>query len=116
MNTTELKVSENTYELKLTTRGVVKLENAIKQNPISLFVTENGGSRIPTVTEVGIVLYYALQPNHPEVKNMDAVYDIIDKFVEEEGTFNDLVSIVIDLFQTCGIFPKVVETEDNEKN
>lgn len=114
MNTTEFKVGDKTYELKLTTRGVVKLEKAIKKNPISLFVTDEGRNRIPTTGEVAMVLFYALQP---EVKNVDEVYDIIDIFVENDGSFNDIISIVVDVFQTCGILPKAEDAEENdEKN
>ena len=52
------------------------------------------------------MLYYALQP---EAKNLDAVYDIMDEF---EGSFNDLVVIIIDLFKASGIIP---EDEDNSE-
>lgn len=106
LNIVELKTANKTYELKLTTRGVVKLEKAIGKNPISLFVTDAGGTRIPTISECALVLYYALQP---EAKNLDAVYDILDEF---EGSFNDLVVIIIDLFKASGIIP---EDEDNSE-
>lgn len=106
MNIVELTTANNTYELKLTTRGVVKLEKAIGKNPISLFVTDAGRTKIPTVTECAFVLYYALQP---QVKNLDEVYDIMDEY---EGSFNDLIAIIVDLFKACGIFPE--EEEDTE--
>ena len=114
MNSLDFKVGEKTYELKLTTRGVVKLEKAIKKNPVSMFI--NGEeARVPNIEEGIITLYFALQPNHgAEVRNVDAVYDIYDEYVENGGTFIDLMAIIVDLFRECGIMPK--EEEQLEKN
>lgn len=95
------------YELRLTTRATIKLEQALGKNLISLFV-EDGKERIPMVGEIVFVLYYAL---NPKPLNIEAVYDLYDEYLEEGGSQLEMVSIIIELFKDCGIIPK---EEDNK--
>lgn len=105
-------ITWNEMELRLTTRGIVKIEEVLKKNLISIFV-EDGKDRIPTVGEITLVLFYAIQPH---VKNIDAVYDIVDKYYDNGGSFTDLVAVIVKLFQESGVLPKEVPQEEETKN
>lgn len=119
MQSVDFTVKEKTYELRLTTRNVVKLEKELKKNPLSIFLAiEN--NELPTTDELITILYYSLKACHNNrFPNIDSVYDLYDEYIEEGGNLISLIPVILEVYQVSGIIPKDEGTEDkvtDEKN
>lgn len=95
----EFKAGGNTYKLRLNTRNIVSLEKALGGNPLSIF---GKGDRIPTITEMVTVLHQSAQQFEHQV-DMDAAYDIFDKYVEEGHAMTDFITVIVEIYKVSGI-------------
>lgn len=112
MDYIEFKIGDTSYDLKLTTRNLVKLERALGSNPLSIFMgIEN--NELPTLTQVSFVLYYALQAKYSaDFTNMDKVYDLYDEYIDNGGSLTELIPVLVELYQASGILPKDKEVSE----
>ena len=111
MNTIDFMVGNKTQCLSLTTRSIVQLERQIGCNPLMLFMTSDGETRVPSMTEMVAVLHASLTRFNHGITLNDA-YDIMDDYIADGHATTDFIPVMIELFQASGIMPK--ETE--EKN
>ena len=97
---TELKIGEENYKLRLTTKNSIQLERALGYNPI-------------------IILHSMLQTYHHGM-SIDKVYDLFDAYAEKEGkSMFDLIPVFIEVFQQSGYITKdakAAEGEESPKN
>jgi hypothetical protein len=70
----EFKVNDKVYNLRLSTRNVIKLEEKIGCNPLAIF---GEGDKVPTVATMMAVLWASMQQLNHGVSESD-VYDIFD--------------------------------------
>ena len=102
-------VGEKTYNLRLSTRNIVMLENAIKCNPLSIF---GSGDTIPEVSTMVTILWASLQQYHHGI-GMNEAYDIFDKYLEEH-TMTDFIPVILDIYKVSGLIAN--NKEDDRKN
>lgn len=102
MRYTELKVGDKEYKLRLTAGGIVNAEKKMGGNILDIFTKKE---RIPAITELLTVLQSSLQKFHNGITLSDA-YDIYDEYIDEGGTFEDLIEKIIDVFEVSGFFKK----------
>lgn len=100
MRYTEFKVGDNEYKLRLATNEIVNIEKKIGGNVLSIFMSEE---KIPTMEQLLLVLHGALQKFHHNIAVKDT-YDIYDEYVEQGGTFEDLIEILLEVFEVAGFF------------
>jgi hypothetical protein len=106
---TDFIVGEKTYKLRLATRNIVMLENAIKCNPLSIF---GNGDTIPEVSTMVSILWCSLQQYHHGI-GMNEAYDIFDKYLEEH-TMTDFIPVILDIYKVSGLIAN--NKEDDIKN
>ena len=97
MNTIDFIVGDNTYRFSHTTRSIVQLERQIGCNPLMLFMTSDGETRVPSMTEMVAVLHASLTRFNHGVSLNDA-YDIMDDFIADGHATTDFIPVMIDLF------------------
>lgn len=100
MRYTEFKVGDNEYQLRLATNEIINIEKKIGGNVLSIFMSED---RIPSMEELLMVLHGALQKFHHKITIKDT-YDIYDEYVENGGTFEDLIEVILEVFEVAGFF------------
>lgn len=98
--------ADKEYKLRLTTRNLVELEKKLGCNPLTIF---GSGDRIPTITELVIILHASLQAYHHGI-SLDDTYDIFDKYLEYHP-MTDFITVVLDIYRASGLVSK----EDSEK-
>lgn len=106
---TDFIVGGKTYKLRLATRNIVMLENAIKCNPLSIF---GNGDTIPEVSTMVSILWASLQQYHHGI-GMNEAYDIFDKYLEEH-TMTEFIPVILDIYKVSGLIAN--NKEDDIKN
>jgi hypothetical protein len=106
---TDFNVGEKTYKLRLSTRNIVTLENAIKCNPLSIF---GNGDTIPEVSTMITILWASLQQFQHGIGMTDA-YDIFDEYLKEH-TMTDFIPVILDIYKVSGLIAN--NKEDDTKN
>lgn len=110
----ELKIKDNSYKLRLTTKGSVALEKALGYNPITMLIKIDDGY-MPKLSDVLIILHAMLQSyNHG--MSLDATYDLYDEYVADGHNLFDLIPLFVEVFQESGYLSKTGNVEENEKN
>lgn len=113
MNYINFEVGNNTYKLRLNTRGVVLLEKQLGCNPLSIFGANN--DTIPTVTTMVAILHASLtQYNHN--MNLNDAYDLFDEWLEDGHSTVDFIPVILEIYKASGIIPKDIEKEIEVKN
>lgn len=108
----DFKAGNKEYKLRLNTRNTVALEKQLGFNPIRIF---GDGERLPTVTEMSLILYYSLQQLNHGI-SLDNTYDIFDEWKEEGNSDTDFIAVILDIFKVSGLIKGDKTGEDNEKN
>ncbi|SHH55927.1 DUF6096 family protein [Sporanaerobacter acetigenes] len=111
MRYTEFKVGDNEYKLRLAANEMVNIEKKIGANILDIFMKEG---QIPTMEELLMVLHGSLQKFQHNITLADT-YDIYDEYVDDGGTFEDLIEVIIDVFEVSGFFKKEDLEEGKKK-
>ena len=92
-------VGDENYKLRLTTEGIIGLENKLGGNLINVI-----SSGIPSLTVMLQIVKEALTPYNHGISTKD-VYGIFDKYVEAGGSQMDMYkSVLMPLFASSGFF------------
>lgn len=102
MRYTELKVGDKEFKLRLTTGEMVNIEKKIGGNVLDIFMKEN---KIPTMSELLLVLHGSLQKFQHGITLPDT-YNLYDEYVDNGGTFENLIELIMDVFEVSGFFKK----------
>lgn len=111
MNYIDFEAGNNSYKLRLNTRSIVMLEKQLGRNPLTIFM-ENGTERIPTITEMVVILHAALQQYNHGITLNDA-YDVFDDYLSEGKASTDFIPVILEIYKASGIIPKDNEAEKN---
>lgn len=110
MVTIEIKGQE--YKLRLTTMGVLNLEEKLGRNPVDVYV-QLGDGQIPKIKDIVFIIHQALQPYNSNM-NLEKAAMLLDDYVSEGNSIFDLLNNQIyKLFQEAGLLAKEEEVEDN---
>lgn len=110
MNYINFEVGNNSYKLRLNTRGIVTLEKQLGCNPLNIFGVK--GDTIPTITVMVTVLHAALQQYNHGITLNDA-YDIFDEYLAEGNATTDFIPVILEIYKASGIIPKDATEEKN---
>lgn len=102
------------YKLKLTTSGIVDLENKLGTNLLNVVTaTENGN--IPPLKFMLLVTHKALQKFEHGIKEDDVV-ELFDKYCDEGGSqMSFMTDVFIPIYNVSGFFSKA-QADKMEKN
>ncbi|AVK60529.1 hypothetical protein C5Z25_01535 [Lactobacillus sp. CBA3605] len=90
-------------DLKLTGSSVLNIEKRLGKSMMSLFMSADGGMKLPPLNEMLIVLQGA---NQTHGITDDKIIKAFDKYYEAGNVPMDLFSVLTDLFQESGFFGK----------
>ena len=99
-----LKLKNETYQLRLTTKGCINIENRIGQNPLNVFI-QASENKMPKMNDLMIILHECLNTMNHGLKIED-VYNIYDQYCEEGGDFMTLIELLVGVFEDSGFVPK----------
>lgn len=104
-------VNEKSYDLRLTTRQVVSIEENLKINLIKIFMGGGNGFEIPPLKIMLLVIHGAMQKfNHG--MTLEDVYDIFDDYVAEGNSQVELLTdVILPLFEVSGFIPRKEKEE-----
>ena len=115
---TELTVKDKTYRLRLTTMGVMALEDKLGRNPVEIFMELSDG-KLPKVKEIVYILHQSLQPYHNGF-SVEKAAELLDSCAEEGMSIYDLITTTVtELFRNAGLLGNEVdepEVEEEPKN
>lgn len=109
---TVLKVQDEEYKLRLTTKTSVQLEKSLGYNPISMLMQIDNGV-MPKMGDILIMLQAMLSTYHHGY-NMDKTYELFDKYVEDGHNMFDLIPVFVEVFQNSGYISAVNEEEETK--
>lgn len=109
----ELQVGEEIFKLRLTTKSSISLERALGYNPITMLMDIDRG-KMPKLADVLIILHSMLQTYHHGY-DMQKVYDLFDKYVEDGKSMFDLIPLFVEVFEESGYITKAKEEELSEE-
>lgn len=110
---TTLKIKETEYKLRLNAKNAVQLEKKLGRHPLSILM-DMQESTLPKTEDVIFILHASLQAYQHEITE-DKTYDLYDLFMEEHG-IEDLVNLIVEIYQTAGFIPKNIPEVTEEKN
>ncbi len=102
MRYTEFRVGDSEYKLRLATNEIINIEKKIGGNVLDILMKKE---KIPSMEELLMVLHGALQKFHHNITIKDT-YEIYDEYVDNGGTFEDLIEVIMDVFEVAGFFKK----------
>lgn len=105
------KVKDKSYNLKLRTKRVLQLEQAIGCNPLMIFGLE--GDKIPSTKQLIAIIHAAIQDD--KLMTEDVVEDLVDDWIEDGHTYGDLIPLIMDIYRASGLIEDNTE-EDEPKN
>lgn len=109
---TEWIVDNKTYKLRLTTMGVLALEDKLGKNPADIFLALSDG-QLPKVRDVVSIIHQSLQANHNGF-TLDKTAALLDTYFESGHSVYDLVSNeIMKVFQDAGLLG--TSTDDGEE-
>ena len=107
MNSVDLIIGSKTYELYLTSRATVQLENDLGGRNVMAIFLNAGEGRLPTLEEELKILFWSLRKNHRnEFPKFNTIYNLYDEYLEDGGDANELLTILVKVLQVSGIMPK----------
>ena len=109
----EVEINGKEYKLRLSSRGIVKLEKKLGGNPMNIFMAVQQ-NQLPSLEATMVILHASMQKYHSGIK-LDDVYDLYDEFVENGGTYMELIPILLAVFKVSGFFKEDM-TEGDTKN
>ncbi len=105
MNSYDFQVGDKVYNLRLTTKNIIKLEKKIGINPLAIF---GNGDTVPTLTTMLTVFQYSL-PNATE----NEAFDIYDRWLDEGHTVADFIPVILEVYKVSGLIKDMPENEKN---
>lgn len=102
MRYTEFKVGDKEYKLRLAANEIVNIENKLGGSILSIFMGAKEGE-LPATGQLLMVLHGALQKYNHGITQKDT-YDIYDDYIDEGGTFEDLLEKLMEVFEVSGFF------------
>ena len=112
---TEWNVDNKTYKLRLTTMGVIALEDKLGKNPADIFLALSDG-QLPKIRDVVSIIHQSLQACHNGF-TLDKTAALLDVYFESGHSIYDLVSNeIMKVFQDAGLLGSAndEEVEDEE--
>lgn len=101
---TEWTVGDHVYKLRLTTQGVVQLEQMLGANPLQIFMGIDEDV-LPKMSDLMTVLHRVLQPYNHGISLADT-YDIFDDYIKDGHIVWDIIPVIVDVFKEAGFLPK----------
>lgn len=112
---TEWNVNDKTYKLRLTTMGVLALEDKLGKNPADIFLQLSDG-QLPRIKEIVQVLHQSLQACHNGF-TIEKTANLLDAYFEEGHSIYELVSNeIMKVFQNAGLLGSEVDEEEEDEN
>jgi len=108
----EVKIGKKEYKLRLGARDIISLEKKLGSNPLDIFMSIEQG-RLPKLEAVLLILQASMTKYHNGM-TVDKVYDLYDEYMEDGGTFMDLIPSLIEVFKVSGFFK--TEVSENEES
>lgn len=104
-----LTIGGNDYKLRLTASSCMDLEKKFDgKNPIIVL-----GSGLLSVTDTVNILHASLQKFHHNINHKAAV-DLYDLYIEDGGTYFELLDILSEVFEVSGFFSKAPTAEPSQ--
>lgn len=97
-----LTVCGKEYHFKLTASYAVKLESELKTDLMS------GLEKLAEVGTLAKYYFYAAVSQNDDIKTIDDIYQLIDDYITDGGTMDELQRFVIEIMLTSGILTKEV--------
>ena len=106
-----LTIDHKDYELALTTRSALQLEERLKKNPINVLLKIKTMEELPSLNDTMIIFHAMLQKYHHGI-SMDAAMDLFDKYMAEGGNVIQLIEVIVKVFEESGL----IRFEEDGKN
>jgi hypothetical protein len=97
----DFTAGDNSYKLRLTTRGLVTLEKDLGYNPIQLFGVGNK-PKTPSTEDMLKVFKASLQPYHSELTE-DEAYKIFDTWIDEGHLITEFIATIVEIYKVSGL-------------
>lgn len=97
-----IEIGGKEYECRLTTKNLLKAEERLGVNPLSVFINVSYSGDLPKLKDMLILFHESL----PHGITFDDACDIYDKYLEEGHSFVDFVNEIMEIMKASGLFPK----------
>lgn len=112
---TTVNICGRELKLRLTNQVCVALEKKLGKNPIAVLAVDPDAGIVPLNSDILAILHASLQPlEHGYTEQ--AVNNLIDEYIDDGHTINELYPVVVEIFRVSGLLPKAAEDEEDEKN
>lgn len=110
-----ITIKEQNYNLKLTIKGVINLEQKMGTNPVNVLMgMAQNTSSMPEIGQLALILHEAFQPYNHGI-TLDDTYGLLDDYLTEGHSLTDLIQLIVDLFTASGLIPKETEIQEESK-
>lgn len=107
-------VNDKEFRLRLTTMGVVRLEEKLGRNPADIFLALSDG-QLPKIGDVLTILHQSLQSLHSGY-TVEKAAGLLDSYFEEgHSVYEFLTDTVMKVFQNAGLLGTEMESEEDEE-
>lgn len=96
----EFKVGDKEYKLRLSAQIIIDLEKKLNNQLLNVLMNDN---EMPSIEVLLLILHGALQKYHHGI-DLKAAYAIYDEYVDNGGTYTDLIKEILEVFKVSGFF------------
>lgn len=107
-----LTVKGREYKLRLSAQSFVELEKKLGASVLDALSFEDGKN--PRISDFIYIFHSSLVKYQHNISLSDA-YDIFDDFMDEGGTFDELLSIILDTLSVLGFSKKEDKAAENSE-
>lgn len=101
MNYYGFELGGKQLKARLTTKAICNLEDKLGTNPINILLSANE-SKLPKLKDLLVIIHASLQSLEHNISIND-VYDMWDEHLAKGGKLEDLINIVVGIFQSAGL-------------
>lgn len=110
-----LNVGEKEYKLRLPAAEAINLENKLGKNPLIALYVDHDNNILPKLIDVIFTLHFSLQKFDHGI-SLEDTYNIYDEYIDNGGTFGELINALFNVLEVSGYFRKVDNGKNKEKN
>lgn len=102
MRYTEFKVGEKELKLRLGAMAIANVEKKLGANLLDIFMKVEKGE-LPKISDFIIILHGSLQQLNSGY-TLEKVYDLYDEYIENGGSYVDLIGVLMNVLKISGFF------------
>lgn len=122
----QITINGTDYKLRMTGKSIIEVEKKLGNNPLNILTSALGAMQVgdidkmtlssfkmPKLTDLLYVFWGALLPMNSKI-SFDAACDLYTDYISDGHSYDDFLTLMLDVLTVSGFMKAGEETEDDE--